>query len=200
MRRNKEMRSIALACTLFFGVATAALGQATSGVSHDGDIGLAYHWVHTNAPPGGGCGCFALNGVGLSGSWNLGPQLAVLAEFSVDHTASALASKDSLTLTSYMAGVRYHIRQPALDGSHRLQPFVQLLAGGAHAGGGLAGLADGTSGVAGRLGGGVDLPLTYAIAVRIIQADYYYTGFKNGADDHQNNLLVGAGVVVRWSR
>jgi len=194
------MRSIALACTLFLGLATAAMAQATSGVSHDGDIALTYHWVHTNAPPGGGCGCFALNGGGLSASWNLGPQLAAVAEFSVDHTAAALASNDSLTLTSYMAGVRYHIWQPRMDGSHSLQPFVQLLVGGAHAGGGLTGLADGSSGLAGRLGGGVDLPLTSGISVRVIQADYYYTGFQNGADNHQNNLLVGAGVIVRWSR
>jgi outer membrane immunogenic protein len=194
------MRSIALATALLLGMATVAMAQATSGVSHDGDAALAYHWVHTNAPPGGGCGCFALNGVGLSGSWNLGPQLAVVAELSVDHTSSALASKQSLTLTSYMAGVRYHLRQPRMDGSHALQPFVQLLAGGAHAGGGIAGLGDGTSALAGRLGAGIDMPLTYGIAIRLIQADYYYTGFKNGADNHQNNTLIGAGVIIRWSR
>jgi hypothetical protein len=181
-------------------MATAAMAQATSGVSHDGDLALAYHWVHTNAPPGGGCGCFALNGAGLSGSWNLGPQLAAVAEISVDHTASALASKDSLTLTSYMAGVRYRIMQPRMDGRHTLQPFVQLLVGGAHAGGGITGVADGTSALAGRLGGGVDMPLTDGIAVRLIQADFYYTGFQNGADNHQNNTLVGAGIIVRWSR
>lgn len=194
------MRSIALACGLLLGMATAAMAQATSGVSHNGDAALAYHWVHTNAPPGGGCGCFALNGGGLSGSWNLGPQLAAVAEVSVDHTAKALSSGDSLTLTSYMAGVRYHLWQPRMDGSHALQPFVQLLVGDAHAGGGITGLADGTSAIAGRLGGGIDMPLTLGIAVRLIQADYYYTGFPNGADNHQNNILVGAGVVVRWSR
>ena len=193
------MRSIALGSVLLLGVATAAMAQATSGVSHDGDIALAYHWVHTNAPPGGGCGCFALSGGGLSGSWNLGTKLAAVAELSVDHTAKALASNDSLTLTSYMAGVRYHIFERRMDGSRTPQPFAQLLVGGAHAGGGLAGLGDRTSAFAGRLGGGIDVPITYGIAFRV-QGDYYITEFANGADNHQNNVLAGAGIVIHWAR
>jgi outer membrane immunogenic protein len=194
------MRSIALACGLLFGMATAAMAQAASGVSHDGDAALTYHSVHTNAPPGGGCGCFTLNGGGLSASWNFRPRLAVVAEFSVDHTAAALSTTKSLTLTSYLAGARYRLPMPWMKGSHALQPFAQLLVGGAHAGGGIAGTADGTSAFAGRLGGGIDLPVSANLAVRLIQADYYLTDFPNGADNHQNNILLGAGIVVRWSR
>ena len=193
------MRSIALGCVLLLGIATAAMAQATSGESHSGDAALTYHWVHTNAPPGGGCGCFALNGVGLSGSWNLRSRLAVLAELSVDHTGSALSTNESLTLASYLAGARYRLPDPWMSGPHALQPFAQVLVGGAHAGGGIAGVADGTSAFAGRLGGGIDLPVNYAIAVRV-QGDYYMTNFANTADNHQNNILLGAGVVVRWSR
>jgi hypothetical protein len=44
------MRSIALACGLLLGMATAAMAQATSGVLHDGDAALTFHSVHTNAP------------------------------------------------------------------------------------------------------------------------------------------------------
>jgi len=193
------MRSIALACGLLLGMTTAALAQATSGVSHTGDVALTYHSVHTNAPPNGGCGCFTLSGGGLSGSWNFGPKLAVVAEFSVDHTAAALSSTKSLTLTSYMAGARYRLPMPWMNGPHALEPFAQLLVGGAHAGGGIAGIADGTSAFAGRLGGGVDLPVTTGIAVRV-QGDYCLTDFANSADNHQNNILVGAGVIVHWSR
>jgi len=36
--------------------------------------------------------------------------------------------------------------------------------------------------------------------VRIIQVDYYLTNFSNLTNDHQNNLLIGAGIVFRWSR
>jgi hypothetical protein len=30
--------------------------------------------------------------------------------------------------------------------------------------------------------------------------DYYLTTFANSTNDHQNNLLVGAGIVFHWSR
>ena len=182
------MRSIALALALLLGLA------------HSGDVAAAYHWVHTNSPPNGGCGCFALNGIGVSGSWNFGPRLAAAAEASLDHTGNALSTKNSLTLTSFMAGPRLRLPDPLMRGPHALQPFVQLLVGVAHAGGGVAGVADGTSAFAGRLGGGLDLPINETFVIRVIQADYYETTFANTADNRQNNTLIGAGVAFRWSR
>jgi hypothetical protein len=44
------------------------------------------------------------------------------------------------------------------------------------------------------------LPINARFAVRVIQADYYLTLAKNGVNDHQNNLLLAAGIVYRWSR
>jgi hypothetical protein len=180
-------------------MATTAVAQAYPGSSHTGDAALAYHWVHTNAPPNGGCGCFGLNGLGLSGSYNINSQLAIVAEFSVDHTSKALEQAQSLTLVSYMGGARYRPFAPRMDGSHQIQPFVQVLVGGAHAGGGIAGVADGTSAFASRVGGGVDIPLNYAVTVRAFQGEYYLTNFSNTAGNHQNNMLFGAGIVIRWT-
>jgi hypothetical protein len=102
-----EMRSIALAICLLLGMAGSAMGQAIANMSRTGDLALTYHEVHSNAPPGGGCGCFYLSGGGLSGSYRMNSRLAIVAEFSVDHTSKALAASQSLTLTSYMAGARY---------------------------------------------------------------------------------------------
>ncbi len=153
------MRSIAITCCLLLGMATAAAAQATpTATARRGDVALAYHWVHTNAPPNGGCGCFGLNGLGISASYSIRSQLAIVAEVSADHTAKALAQAQSLTLISYMAGARYRPFAPRMDGSHQIQPFAQVLVGGAHAGGGIAGVADGTSALATRVGGGVDIP------------------------------------------
>jgi hypothetical protein len=33
-----------------------------------------------------------------------------------------------------------------------------------------------------------------------VQIDYYLTTFANATNDHQNNFLVGAGIVYHWSR
>lgn len=38
------------------------------------------------------------------------------------------------------------------------------------------------------------------IAIRIVQVDYNLTPAKNFSNDRQNNLLVGGGIVFRWSR
>ncbi len=197
--RKREMRSITLACVLLLGLATAARAQATASVARTGDVAVAYHWVHTNSPPNGGCGCFALNGFGVSASYNLGLRLAIVAEASLDHTSAALAANNSLTLTSYMGGARYRVPYPWMRGEHAIRPFGQLLVGVAHAGGGIAGVADGTSAFAGRLGAGVDVPISGALIVRAIQADYYMTTFANTVDNRQNNTLVGAGIVFLWA-
>jgi outer membrane immunogenic protein len=50
------------------------------------------------------------------------------------------------------------------------------------------------------MGGGIDVPLSRHFAARIIQIDYYLTTFANANNDHQNNFLVGAGIVYHWSR
>ena len=45
-----------------------------------------------------------------------------------------------------------------------------------------------------------DVPLSSRFALRIVQVDYYLTTFQNSTNDHQNNLLVAAGIVFHWSR
>jgi peptidoglycan-associated lipoprotein len=163
-----------------------------------GDIALTYHWLRTNAQPGG-CGCFDLNGGGISGSWNVRPELAVVTEFSAEYAGQVPSTGNSLTLTSYLAGMRYVLPQLWSRGRHGLQPFTQLLVGAAHAGGGMAGAGDATFAFATRIGGGADLPVSPSFAVRIIQIDYDLTTFHNSLNGHQNNLLLSSGVVFRWS-
>jgi hypothetical protein len=121
-------------------------------------------------------------------------------DISAENRSSKPAANDSLTLVSYLAGVRYKISQPWLEGSHKPQPFAQIILGAAHSGGGEAGVADGSYKFATRMGGGIDVPLRGHFAVRVIQIDYYLTTFANVTNDHQNNLLVGAGIVYHWSR
>ncbi len=189
------MRSLLLSLVLLLAGGTAVLAQDFT----EGDAAASYHWVRANAGPGE-CGCFGMNGGGLSGSWNLYKAWSLVGDFSAEHIGSAPVTHNSLTLTSVMLGGRYKIPHPWLEGEHKPQPFAQILLGVAHAGGGEAGVADGTHRFATRIGGGVDVPVTEHFAVRVIQLDYYLTIFPNGTNDHQNNFLVGAGIVYHWSR
>lgn len=190
------MRSLLLSTVLLVAGASAALAQQAT---YSGDAAVAYHWVRANAGPAE-CGCFGMNGGGLSGSWNFRGSWSAVVDFSAENTSGAPPANNSLTLVSYLAGARYRLPQPWLEGNHKPQPFAQIILGAAHAGGGVAGVADGSYKFATRMGGGIDVPLSAHFAVRIIQIDYYLTTFANARNDHQNNLLVGAGIVYRWSR
>ncbi|MGA7854297.1 MAG: hypothetical protein WCA15_13305 [Candidatus Acidiferrales bacterium] len=189
------MRSIVLASLLLLAAAPAALAQGAPG----GDAALTYHWVRSNTSAGE-CGCFDLNGGGVSASWQFHPRIAAVAEISAENATGVLATKKSLTLTSYLAGARYWLPQPWPSGAHSPQPFAQLLLGAVHAGGGIAATGDGAYSFATRIGGGLDLPLNSRFALRLIQIDYYLTHSVNATNNHQNNLLVAAGIVFRWPR
>jgi hypothetical protein len=194
-RGEFRMRLIVLASLLLLAAAPAALAQDARG----GDAALTYHWVRSNTSAGE-CGCFDLNGGGLSSSWEFYPRIAAVAEISAENATGVFATKKSLTLTSYLAGARYWLPQPWPSGAHSPEPFAQVLLGAVHAGGGIAGTGDGAYSFATRIGGGLDLPLNSRFSLRLIQVDYYLTHSVNAANDHQNNLLVGAGIVFRWSR
>jgi outer membrane immunogenic protein len=189
------MRFILLAALLSLLSASQSVAQQES---YSGDAAAAYHWVRSNAGPGQ-CGCFGLNGGGVSGSWNIRGPWSAVVDFSAEYAGSAPAAGSSLTLTSYLAGARYQIPQPWLKGAHKPQPFAQILLGAGHAGGGVAGVGDASFGFATRIGGGIDVPLNRRFALRVIQIDYYLTTFSNATNDHQNNLLIGAGFVFHWS-
>ena len=188
-------RIFVLAALLFVGASTTMAQEGFSG-----DAAATYQWVHTNAAPGD-CGCFGLNGGGVSGSWNAFGPWSVVADFSSGVAKGAPTVGSSLTLTSFLAGARYQLpqlRRTWIHGAHRVQPFAQVLVGAAHAGGGAAGVGDGTNRFAARVGGGVDVPVWRRFSVRG-EVDYFATTFANGTNDHQNNLLIGAGIVYHWS-
>jgi len=191
------MRLILLCAALLFGGASTAVAQE----AYSGDAAATYQWVHSNAGPGQ-CGCFSLNGGGVSGSWNVRGPWSVVADFSSQVAPSAPTMGSSLTLTSALIGPRFELlrlRRSWIHGAHRVQPFAQVLVGGAHAGGGAAGFGDATIRFASRVGGGLDIPLSRRFSMRALQVDYYLTTFKNATNDHQNNLLIGVGFVYHWS-
>ena len=86
------MRAFLLSSILLFAGASAAMAQD----SYNGDAAAAYHWVRANAGPGQ-CGCFGMNGGGLSGSWNFHTSWSAVADFSAEHIGKAPVTGNSLT-------------------------------------------------------------------------------------------------------
>ncbi|MGC2225768.1 MAG: outer membrane beta-barrel protein [Candidatus Sulfotelmatobacter sp.] len=163
---------------------------------HSFDVGVDYNYVRTNLPAGG-CGCFALNGGSGWVAFNFSHSLGIVGEIASQGASNISSTGADLTLTSFLAGPRYRRRVAG-----RLELFVQALLGGAHAGGSLAPGSSGLPGSANAFamiaGGGLDIGLTRHIALRAFEADYYLTRFDNGVNDHQNNLRIAAGVIIRF--
>ena len=181
---------LAVACCSLFAAGAAA--QSASLV----DAGINYNYARTNAAPGD-CGCISMQGGGAWAGYNFTHSWGLIGQVARQHAANISPFSANLTLISFMGGIRY---QRKIGGP--LWPFAQVVLGGAHANGSMA---PGNSGIPGSsnafamaAGGGMDLRLSRLFAIRMIQADYFYTRFQNGVNDHQNNLRIGAGVLVRF--
>ena len=181
---------LSLACALL--LAASVAGQSISRL----EAGANYNYARTNAAPGD-CGCFALQGADGWIGYNLIRRFDVVGEVASQHASHIGPFAADLTITSYMGGIRYQ-----KNIIRRWSPFAQVVAGGAHAGGSMA---PGNSHIPGSsnafamaAGGGIDLRLSQLFALRVIQADYFYTRFPNGVNDHQNNMRIGAGLALHF--
>jgi peptidoglycan-associated lipoprotein len=163
------------------------------------ELALGYSYLRSNEPPGG-CGCFNLNGGSATFAWPVKPgSFALVGDVTVAHEGSAANAGATLTLSAFTAGARY---LPKL-GRSPVQPYGQALVGLAHSTGTLVQGANPAAQNAGaafaaNLGGGLDLRASRRFSVRLIEADYLVTTFDNSTNNHQNNLRIGAGVVLRF--
>jgi outer membrane immunogenic protein len=179
------------------GLAAQANAQAYAQPAPRFEAGVDYSYVRSNTPPGG-CACFGLNGGGGSLAYYFNRSLAAVADINSGHSSNIGIGTSDLTLTSYVFGPRYYWHNHS-----RTTPFVQALLGGAHANSNslalrVAGQQTGSNAFASKIGGGVDLPLTQRFWLRPFEANYFLTHFNNGVNDHQNNLQIGAGVVLHF--
>jgi peptidoglycan-associated lipoprotein len=163
------------------------------------ELALSYSYVHSNVPPGG-CGCFSLNGGSATFAWPFGSGRFELAgDVNVVHAGGVSSQSESLTLSTYTAGTRYLVPVH----SSRIQPFGEALIGLAHSSGTLVqgsnpGSANAGAAFAANIGGGLDLRTSPRFSIRLVEADYLLTTFDNGSNNHQNNVRIGAGVVVHF--
>jgi opacity protein-like surface antigen len=95
---------------------------------------------------------------------------------------------------TYLAGPRVNFRQG------RFTPFVQALFGGAHTTDGIAQSTGGQDHFAMTAGGGLDFKVSRHVSLRPIQAEYFMTKIPDGLNNRQDNLRLGAGIVVRLGK
>jgi hypothetical protein len=153
-----------------------------------------------------------LNGGSASIAYNFNRYLGLVGDFggfadsevklNIGNSSSVVDSSGKAY--TYLFGPRVSFRNHT-----RITPFAQALFGGMHAsevtlsnctGGGCTPLPAENK-FAMTAGGGLDIGVSRHFAVRLVQAEYLMTSFKNlgtGADARQNDMRLSSGIVFRF--
>ena len=159
------------------------------------DLSFGFEAVRANAPPGISSD-FGLFGGRTDAAYHFTRQIAAVAEFSGSHANLISNTGQNLTLTTYTFGPRITFNK------RRVKPFGEALFGAGH--GSNSYFPTGTtyttsaSSFAYSFGGGVDVNLTHRFAIRALEAQYLHTALPNGTTNHQNQLVIGAGVLLKF--
>ncbi len=192
------MRLISCAVLLSAVLTPLAKGQAgylDSNYISRVNVALGYNFVRGNAPPAVS-NTFGTNGGFASIGIMLRPWLSAVGEVTGSHANQIGPLGQNLTLLTYTAGPRVTLHYA------RLTPFAQVTAGAGHASDSYfprdSTYSTTATSFAYTLGGGLDLKLSRRLDLRPVELQYLHTAFPNGANDSQNHLVYGAGVVVKF--
>lgn len=167
--------------------------------SHPVDIGGTFTYVRTNIVSG--CNCFDTFGGSGEVQIGLSPHLAILGDVTATHKGDITAAHYALTQTVFTAGLRYTPVAASLR--FHIQPFGDLLVGGAYTSGSLSPSNTGYGSArtfAFQTGGGLRMPIGHRLSIVPVQAEYLLTTFGNGGDDRQNDLRLSTGLLVNLHR
>jgi opacity protein-like surface antigen len=183
---------------LLLSLTTSAAAQQKP--SNTIDASITFSELRANAPVGG-CGCFWMAGGTGEISYPVWRNFSAVAEVAGHTTGHIPDFNTGLSLLSGMGGVRLRVPNHT-----RFQPFAQALFGGVHGFdsyfpapvGKLPTSYDTSFALA--VGGGLDVTISRHIWIRALKADYNYSSLRNLEGNNQNQLRIGAGIVVRAGR
>ncbi len=161
------------------------------------DVYATFSEMRANAPVGG-CGCFWMGG-GVGGvSIPVWRNFSAVVEAGGNTTGHIPGFNTGLSLFYGLGGLRMRVPNHT-----KFQPFGQGLFGGVHGFDGYFPAPVGKlptsydTSFAFTVGGGLDIAVSKHVWIRALQADYFYSELRNVQGDRQNQLRVGAGIVLR---
>ena len=159
------------------------------------DLSVGYNYIRANAPPSE-CGCFNMNGGYVSGSAYVNRWLRVMGEGTVGYASNISDLGQNLSLFTLASGPRFSYT------GHRFVPYAQTLIGIAHGSNSFfphsTSFTTSANTYAFTAGAGVDYNINHRYAIRALQAQYLRTGFPNGTTDTQAQLMLSAGIIIKF--
>jgi Outer membrane protein beta-barrel domain len=158
--------------------------------------GYYYARFNVNANVPGIAPSATYNGYGGGGQleYNANRWLGVVGDLAGFYATSSGNGAFAGAMFTYLGGPRVNFRRG------KFTPFVQTLFGGAHTTDGIAQSTGGQDHFAMTAGGGIDFKVSRHVSLRPIQAEYFMTKIPDGLNNRQDNLRIGAGVVLRLGR
>ena len=154
--------------------------------------GYSYIRFNINAKVNGQPPSQAFNGNGGDGQlvYNVNTWLGVLGDVGGYWATNPNAQGAAIP---YLFGPRINFRRKLLT------PFVQVLLGGVVTSSGIV-ETGWQNHFAMSTGGGLDFRVSKHVSIRPLQAEYFMTRLPNGLNNRENNLRIGAGIVLRLGR
>ncbi len=154
-------------------------------------FGYSYIWMH----PFGSLNSYNNNGGSFNLAYNFNRYFGLFADLGGYHAGDVGGTGIDGNMFSYLFGPRVSFRN-----NPRFTPFLQASIGGVRATGTNVIARTSKSALAGTAGGGLDINVNDRVAIRLAQAEYMLTRFRNipGTNFNQNNIRVSSGIVFRW--
>ena len=158
--------------------------------------GYYYARINVNAKVAGIAPSATYIGKGGGGQFEYNPKnwLGVVGDLSGFYATSAGNGAFAGAFLTYLLGPRVNFRHG------KFAPFVQALFGGVRTTDGIAQSTGTENNFAMTAGGGIDIKVSRQVSVRPIQAEYFMTKIPDGLNNRQDNLRIGAGVVLCLGR
>src|SRR6185312_962582 len=178
-------------------VASTAIAQQPVKATPRFEAAVTYDLSGANLTTGSS---FWMQGGSASLAGNITHHFSAVADLSGLHSGSISGAQVPLSLVTVVFGPRYRWNAPSKV--HDFSIFGQALVGEAHGFNSIfpatGGANASASSVAFELGGGINLGLKRHVALRLLQADWLRTSLPNATTNVQNNLLLNAGVGLRF--
>jgi peptidoglycan-associated lipoprotein len=150
--------------------------------------------------PGNG---FWLQGAAADASVPVYRDLSLAASLTFGHSGNTGGAGSSLDVVTMVAGPRFTWQMRPTVSKPRASLFAEGLFGVAHGFNSIfpegSTLASSASSFALMTGGGIDVPLSRWVGVRLLQVDYIRTSLPNGDANVQNSFRVAAGIRLSLS-
>lgn len=187
-----------LAVVLLFGLlGTPLLAKAQEQPSRFDLYGGYYYArinVNANVPGIAPSATYIGEGGGGQFKYNATNWLGVVGDLSGFYATSAGNGAFAGAFLTYLVGPRVNFRHG------KFTPFVQALFGGVRTTDGIAQSTGTENNFAMTTGGGIDFKLSKRVSLRPIQAEYFMTKIPDGLNNRQDNLRIGAGIVLHLGR